>query len=250
MSRRCTASPVLETRRGAPAPQRSRELHARRQLHPRRGAGAARLLRRGRLQLGRHRLRRRRRAALAEWIVDGEPTARPLATSTSAASVPFQGERRLPARADASRCSASSTRCTGRAMSRDRRGRCAGRRCYDRLAGEGACFGTQMGWERANWFAPPAIARRTLHASARQNWFPACARRASRRARGRRRSSTRRRSPSSCSSGRDAGASAPAPLRQRRRRGAGPDRLHADAQRRGGIESDLHGHRAWPGTRS
>ena len=55
-------TPCLETRAGQDAAQRPRELHARRQLHPRRGARAAQLLRRRRLQLGRHRQLRRRRA--------------------------------------------------------------------------------------------------------------------------------------------------------------------------------------------
>jgi glycine/D-amino acid oxidase-like deaminating enzyme len=45
------------------AAQRARELHARRQLHPGRSAGAARLLRLRRLQLGRHRQQWRRRAS-------------------------------------------------------------------------------------------------------------------------------------------------------------------------------------------
>ncbi len=42
--------------------QRPRELHPGQPVHPGRGPGAAELLRRGRLQLGRHRVRRRRRA--------------------------------------------------------------------------------------------------------------------------------------------------------------------------------------------
>ena len=55
-------TPVLETGGGAPASQRTGELYARRQFHPGRSAGAARLLRLRRLQLGRHRQCRRRRA--------------------------------------------------------------------------------------------------------------------------------------------------------------------------------------------
>ena len=50
-------------RRREDAAERPRELHARRQLHPRRGARGAQLLRRRRLQLRGHRQRRRRRQA-------------------------------------------------------------------------------------------------------------------------------------------------------------------------------------------
>ena len=55
--------------------QRARELHARQPVHPGRGARAARLLRRRRLQLGGHRLGGGAGRALAEWIVEGEPTS-------------------------------------------------------------------------------------------------------------------------------------------------------------------------------
>ena len=43
---------------------------------------------------------------------------------------------------------------------------------YDRLAAKGACFGAKMGWERANWFAPPGVAPETAYSFGRQNWFP------------------------------------------------------------------------------
>jgi 4-methylaminobutanoate oxidase (formaldehyde-forming) len=43
---------------------------------------------------------------------------------------------------------------------------------YDRLAARGACFGELMGWERANWFAPPGVEPRYEYSHARQNWFP------------------------------------------------------------------------------
>ncbi len=47
---------------------------------------------------------------------------------------------------------------------------------YDRLARRGACFGTKMGWERPNWFAPPGVEATTSYAFGRQNWFPHAAR--------------------------------------------------------------------------
>ena len=42
---------------------------------------------------------------------------------------------------------------------------------YDRLAHKGAVFGTKMGWERANWFAPPHMTDGTVYTFSRQNWF-------------------------------------------------------------------------------
>jgi len=42
---------------------------------------------------------------------------------------------------------------------------------HERLAARGACFGSKMGWERANWFAPAGVEPRTEYAFGRQNWF-------------------------------------------------------------------------------
>jgi glycine cleavage system aminomethyltransferase T/glycine/D-amino acid oxidase-like deaminating enzyme len=44
---------------------------------------------------------------------------------------------------------------------------------YDRLAARGACFGSKMGWERANWFAREGEAPVTDYAFGRQNWHGA-----------------------------------------------------------------------------
>ena len=43
---------------------------------------------------------------------------------------------------------------------------------HGRLRARGACFGAKMGWERANWFAPPGVAPVTAYSFGRQNWFP------------------------------------------------------------------------------
>jgi sarcosine dehydrogenase len=43
---------------------------------------------------------------------------------------------------------------------------------YERLRDRRACFGNKMGWERANWFAPDAVAPETVYSFGRQNWFP------------------------------------------------------------------------------
>jgi glycine cleavage system aminomethyltransferase T/glycine/D-amino acid oxidase-like deaminating enzyme len=44
---------------------------------------------------------------------------------------------------------------------------------YDRLAARGACFGSKMGWERANWFARHGEKPVTDFAFGRQNWHEA-----------------------------------------------------------------------------
>ncbi|MDW9890556.1 FAD-dependent oxidoreductase [Sinorhizobium meliloti] len=44
---------------------------------------------------------------------------------------------------------------------------------YDRLASKGACFGSKMGWERANWFAEAGQRSETDYAFGRQNWHEA-----------------------------------------------------------------------------
>jgi 4-methylaminobutanoate oxidase (formaldehyde-forming) len=49
---------------------------------------------------------------------------------------------------------------------------------YDRLKGEGACFGEKLGWERPNWFADLANGQKAEDRCSyeRQNWFEAVAR--------------------------------------------------------------------------
>ncbi|TPJ38347.1 FAD-dependent oxidoreductase [Mesorhizobium sp. B2-5-13] len=44
---------------------------------------------------------------------------------------------------------------------------------YDRLAARGACFGSKMGWERANWFAAPEEKPENDYAFGHQNWHEA-----------------------------------------------------------------------------
>jgi len=42
---------------------------------------------------------------------------------------------------------------------------------HDRLADQGACFGSKLGWERPNWFAKPGSKPTTDYSFGRQNWF-------------------------------------------------------------------------------
>ncbi|MGA1269467.1 MAG: GcvT family protein, partial [Gemmobacter sp.] len=42
---------------------------------------------------------------------------------------------------------------------------------YARLEAAGAVFGSKLGWERPNWFAPAGAAARDIYSMGRQNWF-------------------------------------------------------------------------------
>jgi 4-methylaminobutanoate oxidase (formaldehyde-forming) len=42
---------------------------------------------------------------------------------------------------------------------------------YDRLKAAGAVFGSKLGWERPNWFAPPGAVAHDIYSMGRQNWF-------------------------------------------------------------------------------
>ena len=44
---------------------------------------------------------------------------------------------------------------------------------YERLKSLNACFGSKLGWERPNWFAPDGIEPRDIYSMGRQNWFDA-----------------------------------------------------------------------------
>ena len=43
---------------------------------------------------------------------------------------------------------------------------------YHLLKERGACFGTKMGWERANWFAPATVKPEVEYSFGKQNWLP------------------------------------------------------------------------------
>ncbi|MBB1251135.1 FAD-dependent oxidoreductase [Rhizobium sp. G21] len=44
---------------------------------------------------------------------------------------------------------------------------------YDRLKAAGAVFGSKLGWERPNWFAPEGVELKDRYSMGRQNWFDA-----------------------------------------------------------------------------
>lgn len=108
--------------------------------------------------------------ALADWIVDGDPQ-QDLWEMDIRRFAPFQGNRRyLHDRIKESVGLLYAPHWPFRQVETAR----GVRRTlfYDRLAARGACFGELMGWERANWFAPPGVEPRYEYSHARQNWFP------------------------------------------------------------------------------
>jgi len=42
---------------------------------------------------------------------------------------------------------------------------------YETLQAAGACFGSKLGWERPNWYAPPGMEPVDRYSFGRQNWF-------------------------------------------------------------------------------
>ena len=138
----------------------------------------------------------------------------------------------------------------GRTRSMTAGGRCASRRSIARLKAQGAVFGSKLGWERPNWFAPRR--RRAATTSIRSAG----------------RTGSTRSAREHRAVPRGGGAVRPDLVRQvhadraRRRaalswicandvaQAAGLARLHADAQPRGGIECDLTVVAASPRTRS
>ena len=43
---------------------------------------------------------------------------------------------------------------------------------YKKLKAKNACFGSKLGWERPNWFAPEGVEPADIYSMANQNWFP------------------------------------------------------------------------------
>ena len=114
---------------------------------------------------------------------------------------------------------------------------------YHLLKQANAGFGSKMGWERANFFAPPGENPVIEYGWGQQNWQPWSQRRA---ARGPHRGSPVR--PDQLLQvpgdrpGRRTGAAVA--VHRRRRGPAGPDRLHRDAQRARHLRGRYHRHPA------
>jgi glycine cleavage system aminomethyltransferase T/glycine/D-amino acid oxidase-like deaminating enzyme len=106
--------------------------------------------------------------ALAEWIIEGEPT-RDLWSVDVARFAPF-------ARSDSwLRSRTIETLGIHYALPWPNRELESGRGVrrspvYHLLERAGACFGARLGWERANWFAGPGSSPEVRYSFGRQNW--------------------------------------------------------------------------------
>lgn len=107
--------------------------------------------------------------ALAEWIVEGEPTM-DLADVDVARFHPFQmNAAYVEARAAESLGSIFHMHWPNRQRLAARPARQSP--LHDRVAARGACFGETLGWERANWYAPAGVEPRDAYSWTRPNWF-------------------------------------------------------------------------------
>jgi len=108
--------------------------------------------------------------ALAEWIVEGRPTADLWPVDIRRFARIHGNERWLAERS-------RETPGLHYRMAWPNREYETGRGLrhsplYARLAARGACFGAKMGWERALWFAPAGVEPRLEYGWGRQSWFP------------------------------------------------------------------------------
>jgi 4-methylaminobutanoate oxidase (formaldehyde-forming) len=107
--------------------------------------------------------------ALAEWIVQGEPTM-DLWEVDIRRFHDFQNNARyLYDRTVEGLGLLYALHWPHRQNESARQARCSP--LHDRLAQRGACFGAVAGWERANWFAPEGVEPRYRYSYGRQNWF-------------------------------------------------------------------------------
>ena len=108
--------------------------------------------------------------ALAEWVLEGEPTVDLLAVDIRRFGG-FQNDKAyLRARVTEVLGLHYSVPWPNREYDTARPLRTSP--VYERLAAANAGFGSKMGWERANYFAPPAVDPAIQYAWGKQNWLP------------------------------------------------------------------------------
>lgn len=108
--------------------------------------------------------------ALAEWIVEGDPTTDLLAVDIRRFA-DFHGNNRwLRERVAEILGLHYAVPWPNREVETARPHRRSP--LYDRLAAANACFGSKMGWERANYFAPPGEDPAIRYSWGHQNWQP------------------------------------------------------------------------------
>ncbi len=107
--------------------------------------------------------------ALAEWIVEGEPTM-DLSDVDIARYHPFQVNRAyLHDRAGESLGSIYQMHWPGKQHETSRGVRESP--LHDRLVARNACFGETAGWERAMWFAPQGVEPKDVYSHHWPNWY-------------------------------------------------------------------------------
>ena len=108
--------------------------------------------------------------ALAEWIVSGEPQS-DLVGVDIRRFAPFHGNNQwLRARVGEVLGLHYAVPWPNREYATARPFRQSP--LHDRLARNGACFGSRMGWERPNFFAPPGSEPTIEYSWNKQNWIP------------------------------------------------------------------------------
>ena len=108
--------------------------------------------------------------ALAEWIVQGEPTLDLWPVDIRRFARFYDNDRFLKERVSEVLGLHYMMPWPNRELQSARPLRCSP--LYDRLAAQNALFGSKMGWERPNFFAPSKDDARIDYAWERQNWFP------------------------------------------------------------------------------
>ncbi len=107
--------------------------------------------------------------ALAEWIVNGEPTM-DLWPVDIRRFARFQGnDKWLRTRVSETLGTHYEMPWPNREMATARPFRRSP--IHHLLQGKGACFGSKMGWERPLWFAPDGVTPEIDYSFGRQNWF-------------------------------------------------------------------------------
>ena len=108
--------------------------------------------------------------ALAEWIVEGEPTVDLSAVDIRRFGRFHSNPTYLRERTAESLGLLYAMHWPFRQLSTARPLRRSS--LHQRMADAGASFGELFGWERPNWFAPEGVSREYEYSYGRQNWFP------------------------------------------------------------------------------
>jgi glycine cleavage system aminomethyltransferase T/glycine/D-amino acid oxidase-like deaminating enzyme len=109
-------------------------------------------------------------SALARWIVSGEADM-DMAPVDIRRFAPFQNNRDwLRSRVQEIVGLHFAMAWPNREPESSRPSRCSP--VHGLLEQAGACFGTKLGWERPNWFAPEGVKPVVEYSWGRQNWFP------------------------------------------------------------------------------